>query len=50
MKMNGSKKSETVRGLIPSYMTHAGFTGVAKTIELQPVFGTIALYKGEKPK
>lgn len=39
---------DNVKGLLPQYMSRAGFTEVSKTREFQTVFGTLALYKASK--
>lgn len=42
--------SDNVKGLLPKYISRAGFQGVTVTQEFQTVFGTLALYKARKPK
>ena len=42
--------TDNVKGLLPKYISKAGFTEVAKTQEFQTVFGTLALYKASKRK
>lgn len=40
--------TDNVKGLLPSYMTQAGFTEVIETSQYQTIFGTLALYRGKK--
>lgn len=40
--------SDNVEGLLPQMMTAAGFSNVGVCEEVQTVYGTIALYRGQK--
>lgn len=40
--------TDNVKGLIPSFMTQAGFAETIETSQYQTVFGTLVLYKGKK--
>jgi ubiquinone/menaquinone biosynthesis C-methylase UbiE len=41
--------TDNVRGLLPAYMTEAGFRGVEETHQEMTVFGTLSLYRGVAP-
>lgn len=41
--------TDNVKGLIPAYMTQAGFMDVRETEQFQTIFGTLALYRARKP-
>lgn len=41
--------TDNVRGLLPTYMTEAGFRGVEETHRETTVFGTLSLYRGVAP-
>jgi ubiquinone/menaquinone biosynthesis C-methylase UbiE len=40
---------DSVRGLLPEYMSEAGFEHVAETRRERTIFGTLALYRAVKP-
>lgn len=42
--------TDNVKGLLPQYMSRAGFIDVTKTREFQTAFGTLAIYKALKRK
>jgi len=42
--------TDNVKGLLPQYMSRAGFIEVTKMREFQTIFGTLALYKASKPR
>ncbi len=42
--------TDNVKGLLPKYISHAGFKEVAISQEFQTIFGTLALYKACKPE
>lgn len=42
--------TDNVRGLLPAFMTEAGFRDVEETHQEMTVFGTLSLYRGVAPK
>jgi ubiquinone/menaquinone biosynthesis C-methylase UbiE len=41
--------NDNVKGLLPNYISQAGFKDVQVTREFRTIFGTLALYKAKKP-
>jgi SAM-dependent methyltransferase len=48
--LDGFRTTEdNVRGLLPQFMTDSGFTGVRETRRFRTVFGTLSLYRADRP-
>jgi hypothetical protein len=42
--------TDNVRGKIPEFLREAGLADVRETGRLRTVFGTLSLYRGERPR
>jgi ubiquinone/menaquinone biosynthesis C-methylase UbiE len=47
--MRFEQAADNLKGVLPGMFSQAGFDGVAETARYATVFGTLALYQGQKP-
>jgi ubiquinone/menaquinone biosynthesis C-methylase UbiE len=43
------RTTDNVRGVLPEFLSHAGFEGVCESHRWRTMFGTLSLYQAQKP-